>query len=72
MASACRGEVRCAECSQKHDIREHKTIAPVAKKAYAACSRDGHTAYDSKCLFRIKERKRVTQRVANKAQFYNF
>ncbi len=47
-------------------------IVLVVKKVYTVYSYNGYTTYNSKYLFRIKERKRVVQRVTNKIQFYNF
>ena len=70
MASTCRAGTRCAECSQSHDTREHKTVAPKAASACAVCQRIGHTAYDSRCPWKVKEKKRTTKRLANKPSYY--
>lgn len=72
MATTCGGKICCAECRQAHDTRDHEVAAPKAKKACAVCDSSGHTSYDPTCPFRIKEKKRAAQRVANKGELYNF
>lgn len=47
MASPCRNETLCAECSHAHDTRAYEIIASAAPWACAVCHQEGHAAYDS-------------------------
>ena len=71
MAMACINGVRCAECNQNHDTREHNSAAPTAAKACGPCQQEGHTAYSPTCPQRVKEWRRTTKRIARKAPFYD-
>ena len=70
MASSCRNETLCAECSHAHDIRAHEITAPTAARACAVCHQEGHTAYDSNCPWKVKEKKRTTKILATNTPLY--
>lgn len=70
MARGCTKGVRCAECAQAHDTRDHQTKGQGAGQSCAPCGQKGHPAWYSKCPARAKERQRAAQRVANKPPLY--
>lgn len=59
MSRSCPNGVKCAECNQGHDSREHEKIAPTAPKECASCGQKGHTAYDEICLIRAREKQKT-------------
>lgn len=71
IARVCIRDVRCAECNQNHDTREHNSAAPTADKACGACQQEGHTVYSPTCPWRVREWKRTMKRISRKAPFYN-
>ncbi len=72
MSKLCKNTARCAECRQSHNTWDHEKLAPNAPKACAVCGAAGHTAYAKHCPFKVKERQRTAQRVANKAPLYSY